>query len=322
MRKGVSTGIRFHVLDVSRPATILTASPEWTSRLFRGAIHETFRTTSRPRTGVDLGWSAAKVRGNENVMSLPQTSRHALTRRRFLSLAGAAGVAVAAGSRPSFARGPGGGGGNGLIDPYSGSIPLRSPLASGTLQDNWHASREGALYAWSHRYARTRRAHDGVDLIPASGASPEVYSPVAGTITAVCFRETNSLDETPAYSVDPNAPPPWDYSLAADTVIATPLYGNFIWIRSSEPDSARYYVFMCHLAADPTTSTLVPGTPVTTDDLLGFVGDTGNAVGSPQLHVEIHYPLGSSFTCSKCKPRSSLTALNPYASLLRATPRA
>jgi murein DD-endopeptidase MepM/ murein hydrolase activator NlpD len=227
-------------------------------------------------------------------MSFPEAAPQALTRRRFLSLAGAAGFALAVGSRRSFARGPGGpgGGGGGLINPYTGSIPLSSPLRAGTfsqpIQDNWHASREGALYAWSHRYAKTRRAHDGVDVIPTAGTSPTVYSPVAGTIAAVCFRETNSLDETPVYSVDGNGPPPWNYSLAADTVAGTPLYGNFVWIRSSDTASAGYHVFVCHLAADDATRSLVAGTVVTTDSPLGFVGDTGNAVGSPQLHVEIH----------------------------------
>jgi len=53
----------------------------------------------------------------------------------------------------------------------------------------------------------------------------------------------------------------------------------------------------------------------------GVMGDTGNAAGSPQLHVEMHYPIGSSFVCAKCSPERQRTAIVPYASLLRAASR-
>jgi hypothetical protein len=51
------------------------------------------------------------------------------------------------------------------------------------------------------------------------------------------------------------------------------------------------------------------------------MGDTGNAAGTPQLHSEIHYPAGSSFTCSHCTPSKVLTSIDPEASLVRATRR-
>ena len=51
------------------------------------------------------------------------------------------------------------------------------------------------------------------------------------------------------------------------------------------------------------------------------MGDTGNAVGSPQLHAEIHYPAGSNFTCSHCTPSRVLTAIDPEASLVGAIRR-
>ena len=51
---------------------------------------------------------------------------------------------------------------------------------------------------------------------------------------------------------------------------------------------------------------------------MGTLGDTGNAIGVPQLHVELHYPAGERFTCAHCSPLSPLTALDPYASLVSA----
>jgi hypothetical protein len=40
------------------------------------------------------------------------------------------------------------------------------------------------------------------------------------------------------------------------------------------------------------------------------------------LHSEIHYPAGSSFTCSHCTPsKEMLTSIDPEASLVRATRR-
>lgn len=53
------------------------------------------------------------------------------------------------------------------------------------------------------------------------------------------------------------------------------------------------------------------------------MGDTGNAAGTPQLHVEVHYPKGKTFTCTHCAPRKSgLTSLDPFNSLAGASPRA
>ena len=52
---------------------------------------------------------------------------------------------------------------------------------------------------------------------------------------------------------------------------------------------------------------------------IGLMGDTGNAVGVPQLHVEIHYPLGMSYRCAHCAPQQQVTMLDAYASLLAAT---
>jgi murein DD-endopeptidase MepM/ murein hydrolase activator NlpD len=115
----------------------------------------------------------------------------------------------------------------------------------------------------------------------------------------VTYRESNST------------PPPWDYSRTIDNVINLPLYGSF-----------GYFVFLCHLENETTLQGLAPDQPVTTSTPVGVMGDTGNAAGTPQLHAEIHYPAGSSFTCNHCAPNKMVTTIDPEASLVRATRRA
>jgi hypothetical protein len=138
-----------------------------------------------------------------------------------------------------------------VVNPYTGSIPLTFPLQSGTYQtplsDNWHAAREGQLYQWNHRNATKRRAHDGVDIYPAAGQSPTVYAPVKGVVSAVCFRDTNTVSGNLTYRQSLACPPPWDYSKAVDNVANLPLYGNFVWIYSTDTSSAGYFIFLCHL---------------------------------------------------------------------------
>ncbi len=100
----------------------------------------------------------------------------------------------------------------GLIDPYSGSIPLVFPVAQGTYQmpvgDNWHAGREGQTYQWNHRDSPKQRAHDGVDVYPLSPQSlPIVYAAVQGTIAAVCWRSANTTTTKVMYNVSTITPP-------------------------------------------------------------------------------------------------------------------
>jgi hypothetical protein len=213
------------------------------------------------------------------------------------------------------------------INPYVDPLPLVFPLVDGSfetpLQDNWHGLREGQLYPWNHRGSTALRAHDGVDLYPSDNASlPTVFAPLHGTIAAVCTRSDNTLQAQVTYRASANTPPPWDYHDASDNVAQLPLYGNFVWLLSSDPASAGYYVFFCHLQHDAIVQALRPDQLVASTTPLGVMGDTGNAAGYPQLHVEIHYPAGSSFMCAECSPEKQLTAIDPYASLLRAAPRA
>jgi murein DD-endopeptidase MepM/ murein hydrolase activator NlpD len=55
---------------------------------------------------------------------------------------------------------------------------------------------------------------------------------------------------------------------------------------------------------------------------VGTVGKTGNATYTPaHLHFEIHYPVGSRYTCVRCRGRKPLTTINPNPSLLAARVR-
>ncbi len=213
-----------------------------------------------------------------------------------------------------------------LVDPYSGSIPLVFPLKWKTyrapVQNNWHASREGQLYQWSHQDGSTLRAHDGVDVYPRStSALPTVYAPLTSKIAAVCVRSNNTLNATVNYMVSTTTPPPWDYSSAVDNVANLPLYGNFVWLYSTDARSAGYFVFFCHLQNESILRSLVPDQGVSTSSPLGVLGDTGNAQGSPQLHVEVHYPTGNSFACTHCTPSKTVTSIDPFNSLANAARR-
>jgi murein DD-endopeptidase MepM/ murein hydrolase activator NlpD len=244
-----------------------------------------------------------------------------IDRRRFLRMGvGAAAGALLLDVLPESARA------DSLVDPYSGFLPLVFPLTSGTyktpVQDNWHVNREGGTYDWNHQNGTSQRAHDGVDVYPSRRRKlPFVYAPLAGKVAAVCTRSSNTVGATIAYKVSRSTPPPWDYSTAVDNVINLPLYGNFVWLYSTHPGSFGYFIFLCHLKNETTIRSLAPDQPVTTSTPLGVMGDTGNAAGTPQLHVEIHYPAGSDFTCNHCTPNKVLTSIDPRASLVRATLR-
>lgn len=250
-----------------------------------------------------------------------------ITRRGLLGLGAAAAAAVALPATGSAAAPPpsAGSAAASLIDPYSGAIPMTFPLVEGTygttVASSWHAGREGRLYPWNHANGATLRAHDGVDTYPAPGALPEVYAPLSGTVAAVCLRAANTPDAPVAYRVSNMTPPPWDFSQAVDDIAALPLYGNFVWLYSTDDNSNGYFIFFCHLQNEPVIQSLVPDQPVGTESRLGVVGDSGNAAGTPQLHTEIHYPAGLRYPCNRCAPSRALTSLNSEASLLGAAHR-
>lgn len=106
------------------------------------------------------------------------------------------------------------------------------------------------------------------------------------------------------------------------------IYGNYVWLRSEEQASAGFFMFYCHLRDEGTLRALadrLSGGPVavTSSTPVGVLGETGNAAGDPQLHLEIHYPDGKTFACQRCAPapRSGMTAIDPYSSLSHAVKR-
>ena len=253
-----------------------------------------------------------------------RSARRALTRRDLLHIGAvataAALVPATAAAAPSPAKKPGGPTPpNPAVDPYTGSIPLAFPLVEGTYRqpvaDNWHDPRDGNYgYAWSHQNSPARRAHDGIDLFPFSADWPLAYAPFAARVVDVNVDGYRR-------ATDATLRPPWDYG-------GGNIYGNYLWLRCTEGDGTGFFAFYCHLQDEAVLRGLADtlataGAPaVTTNDVVGTMGETGNATGDPQLHIEIHYPLGQSFTCTRCtRKKSGMTALNPYPSLSKAAIR-
>lgn len=94
---------------------------------------------------------------------------------------------------------------------------------------------------------RGSRAHEGVDLFAAPGTP--VSSPVTGRVVATLDRGDRNC-------------------------------GFGIVIRDARPPHAQWT--MCHFGAVPV---LERGEPVRAGDVVGVVGDSGNARGAPHLHI-------------------------------------
>jgi murein DD-endopeptidase MepM/ murein hydrolase activator NlpD len=210
--------------------------------------------------------------------------------------------------------------------PHEPVIPLAFPISEGdydaSFEGDWHAARQGRVYPWNHRDREGRR-HDGIDIHPTSTSDlPVVGSPLTGHVVAVCVRLTNHVRTLVRYRVSHSGPPPWDYRRGVDEVANLPLYGNFVWIRSSESDSSGLWTFLCHLQNEPIIRGLEAGQRVERGTPLGRMGDTGNAVGRPQLHLELHRPLAGAGVCHRCLPASaSVTSIDPFPSLAAAAAR-
>ena len=102
------------------------------------------------------------------------------------------------------------------------------------------------------------------------------------------------------------------------------LYGNFVWLCCSDANSPGYdgyFAFFCHLQNEKTIQSRKPDQQVTANTQVGAMGDTGNAQGTPQLHVEIHYPKGNTFTCTHDKCNKVVTSIDAEASLINAKQR-
>ena len=204
-------------------------------------------------------------------------TEHSLSRRAFLRAASASAAALwfalALPDRADAAP---------LPDPYAGSVPMTMPLRRGVyrLANNWHVPRVGSIRPENHQVRPGLRAHDGVDIYAARGAT--LYACASGIVVA---------------SARPYA-----------------LYGNAFWIQTG----AGYRFFYSHLDR----VFIKAGQTVTPATAVGTVGNTGNAARTPaHLHLEIHYPHGSRYTCARCRGRKPATAINPYPSLLAARAR-
>ncbi len=112
-------------------------------------------------------------------------------------------------------------------------------MADGTyrkpVRDNWHDNREGDYgYSWSHENSSTQRAHDGLDIFPRfTGSLPTVYAPFAARVVDVNVDHYRRATDAPLL-------PPWDYG--RDNI-----YGNYLWLYSTDPRSTGFFMFYCHL---------------------------------------------------------------------------
>ena len=133
-------------------------------------------------------------------------------------------------------------------------------------------------------------------VVPPLHTGPTALTPDLGTGTYV-FPVFGPVAYSDSYGLQ--APTGWHHGdelfapLGAPVLAATdgtlflvgwsPLGGNRFWLRD---DNGNYYYYS-HLAAFSTAA--IAGARVRAGQLIGFVGDTGDAVGTlPHLHFEIH----------------------------------
>jgi len=156
----------------------------------------------------------------------------------------------------------------------------------------WRVARLGIVYPYNQirgvaANGTLLRAHDGVDLVVATGTL--VLAPMAGVI------------------VDPaRIWRPWDPQR----------YGKVVVIRSTEAGSRGYYAILVHLSRESVTI----GQIVKRGQIVGRTGKTGNAGETePHLHFELRAPFPIEFNYAGVK--RSLDVFDPLPSLRRADPQ-
>jgi murein DD-endopeptidase MepM/ murein hydrolase activator NlpD len=89
------------------------------------------------------------------------------------------------------------------------------------------------------------------------------------------------------------------------------LGGNAVYVTGQDG-----YVYNAHLDSYSSKS----NGPVKTGDVVGYVGDTGDAIGTPHDHFEFHpfFPVPPDWPVSYYGYRVIGTALNPYPLLVYA----
>ena len=158
-------------------------------------------------------------------------------------------------------------------------------------RDNWGDLREGHAEGYNHAHSRRRgellRAHDGIDIYAQQGEP--VVSPFDGL------------------AIDPRTRwQPW----------IRERYGRTAVLVSEEPSSAGYVALLSHLDQ----LWLEPGQRVRRGEVIGTVGNTGNAEGGPaHVHFELRAPFPLSWV--EVGEQRLVDAFNPYPSLVAADPK-
>lgn len=173
-------------------------------------------------------------------------------------------------------------------------IEMGFPLKRGTryrYRDNWGDLREGTAEQYNHAYDRRdgelRRAHDGIDIYANQGQP--VLSPFDGVV------------------IDPAARwQPW----------IPERYGLTVAIESADPTSEGYVALLSHLER----LWVDPGQRVRRGEVLGTVGNSGNAEGvEPHIHFELRAPF--TLVWDEAGESRPVDAFNPYPSLVAADPK-
>ncbi len=158
-------------------------------------------------------------------------------------------------------------------------------------RDNWGDLRSGTAEHYNHAHSRRDgellRAHDGIDI----------YAPRGEPVLA-----------------------PFDGVAAAPETLWQPWYrkryGRTAVIVSDEPTSAGYIALLSHLDR----LWVEPGQRVRRGEVLGVVGNTGNAEGGPpHVHFELRAPFP--LTWLEVGEERAVDAFNPFPSLRAADPR-
>jgi murein DD-endopeptidase MepM/ murein hydrolase activator NlpD len=174
-------------------------------------------------------------------------------------------------------------------------IDMHFPLREATryqYRNNWADVREGEPEDYNHvhigRRGRTAgRGHDGIDIYARAGEP--VLAPFSGVV----------IDPTTRWQ-------PW----------IRERYGRAAVIVSEEPLSSGYVAFLTHLDR----AWVEVGQRVNRGEVVGTVGNTGNAEGGPaHLHFELRAPF--QLLWPDANGGRMVDAFNPYPSLVAADPK-
>lgn len=250
---------------------------------------------STPETpGPTMGASPASPAAS--VVAAPATMDSALSRRPSRPSPSApieSPIAAATGSPIPIRGTPGSPRRAAEFDQRAQAIAIEFPLREESryrYRDTFLDRREGSPEPYNHVLRRDGaivRAHDGADIYARLGAP--VLAPFDGIV----------LDPAQRWQ-------PWDPDR----------YGLTATIVSTQPTSDGYTALLAHLDR----LWVEPGQTVEGGDVIGTVGNTGNAEGvEPHLHFELRAPFG--LTWQEAGGDRTVDAFNPYPSLVAADPR-